>query len=384
MAEASELEDNLNKSLTDSNYVFDEIDENIVDQDDDTSDVAPIQYDISSYGADYTVDALVKRLKRGDIFIPDFQRGYVWNQNEASRLIESLLLGLPVPGVFLAKESETNKLLVIDGQQRLKSLLFFCEEFFNPNPNKTTKRSFRLTKVQKKFEGKIYSTLDDSDRLKLDDSIIHATVVKQESPDDDNTSIYHVFERLNTGGRKLTTQEIRSAIYYGSLNNLIVTLNNYPSWRALFGPANARLKDEELILRFLAVYFDSTMYTKPMAEFLHKFNKRRRNPTPDFLNNCKSVFENTMDFLWTTLGRASFRPERTLNVSVMEAVSVGTARLLDKLKSGESIDVNKFKSAHDGLLKDEGFLKATSNATSDENVFKERHSIFEKYFADVL
>src|ERR1022692_4741098 len=102
----------------------------ILDQDELDEDVAPVQYDISTYGADYTVDGLVKRLQKGDIFIPDFQRDYVWNQSEASRLIESLLLGLPIPGVFLAKESENNKLLIIDGQQRLKSLQFFYEGFF--------------------------------------------------------------------------------------------------------------------------------------------------------------------------------------------------------------------------------------------------------------
>src|SRR5258706_1292849 len=84
--------------------------------------VAPIQYDISSFGADYDVEGLVKRLERGDILIPPFQRNYVWSFKDASRFIESLLLGLPVPGIFLAKEPDSNRLLVLDGQQRLKTL----------------------------------------------------------------------------------------------------------------------------------------------------------------------------------------------------------------------------------------------------------------------
>lgn len=130
--------------------------EPIEDQDEQDEEIAPVKYDISTYGADYTVDGLVKRLQKGDIFIPDFQRDYVWNQSEASRLIESLLLGLPIPGVFLAKESETNKLLIIDGQQRLKSLQFFYEGFFNPKDHQKTKRIFKLTKVQKHFEGLTY------------------------------------------------------------------------------------------------------------------------------------------------------------------------------------------------------------------------------------
>ncbi|MEO6218991.1 MAG: DUF262 domain-containing protein, partial [Ginsengibacter sp.] len=187
-----------------------EILDDVQDQDEKDDDVAPVQYDISTYGADYPVDGLVKRLQKGDIFIPDFQRDYVWNQAEASRLIESLLLGLPIPGVFLARETEGNKLLIIDGQQRLKTLQFFYEGYFNPKDEQKTKRVFKLIKVQKRFENLTYEKLDENDRIKLDDSIIHATIIKQETPDDENTSIYHIFERLNNGGKKLTPQEIRT------------------------------------------------------------------------------------------------------------------------------------------------------------------------------
>src|SRR4051812_37743221 len=88
-------------------------------------ELTPFKYSITSYGADYPVDGLVKRLESGSILIPTFQRGYVWKISEASRLIESLLLGLPVPGIFLAKEADSNRLLVIDGQQRLRSLQYF-------------------------------------------------------------------------------------------------------------------------------------------------------------------------------------------------------------------------------------------------------------------
>ena len=347
------------------------------DKDDETNTV---QYDISSYGADYSVDGLVKRLKRGDIFTPDFQRDYVWNQSEASRLIESLLLGLPIPGVFLAKEPNTNKLFVIDGQQRLRSLQFFYEEFFNPKPTKGTKKIFKLVKVQKKFEGKTYSTLEESDRIKLDDSIVHATIVKQESPDEDNTSIYHVFERLNSGGKKLAPQEIRAAIYFGGLNELILELNNNPSWRELFGPVSVRLRDQEIILRILAVYFNYQNYTKPMVEFLNKFNKRHRNPTEDFKNISRNIFKNTHDFLLRTVGRTAFRPDRTVNIAVIEAVSVGTARLLNR---NSSVDETAFIQAHRELLKDVAFLKTIQGGTSDETVFNERHALVEQYFSQL-
>lgn len=353
----------------------------IDDQDEKDDDVAPVQYDISTYGADYTVDGLVKRLQKGDIFIPDFQRDYVWNQTEASRLVESLLLGLPIPGVFLAKENDNNKLLIIDGQQRLKSLQFFYEGFFNPKEEQKTKRVFKLTKVQKRFENLTYSTLEENDRIKLDDSIIHATIVKQETPNDENTSIYHVFERLNNGGKKLTPQEIRTAIYYGKLNDLIQKINQFKDWRDMFGPTNARLKDQELILRFFAAYYRSDKYSKPMVEFLNKFNKQKRNPDADFLLESEKLFKDTITFIKNSIGKSAFRPEGVLNVSVFEAVTVAVARII-KAK-GTAPNAEKFKLAHHQLLVDADFLKSVTSGTSDDSVFLQRHKLAAKYFSNL-
>jgi hypothetical protein len=132
-----------------------ELDEEDQVEDESSEDdvVAPVRYDISTYGADYDVEGLVKRLNRGDIIIPDFQRNYIWNQAEASRFIESLLLGLPIPAIFLSKETQSNQLLVIDGQQRLKTLQFFYNGFFNPQDGENKSKVFKLIKVQPEFEG---------------------------------------------------------------------------------------------------------------------------------------------------------------------------------------------------------------------------------------
>ncbi len=121
----------------------------VIDEVDD--EVIAYKYSITSYGADYPVDSLVKRLQKGVIFVPNFQRSYVWNINQASRFIESLILGLPVPGIFLSKERSTQKLLVIDGQQRLKTLQFFYDGLFND-------KEFCLKGVQKNLDGRTYVT----------------------------------------------------------------------------------------------------------------------------------------------------------------------------------------------------------------------------------
>jgi uncharacterized protein with ParB-like and HNH nuclease domain len=159
----------------------------VVDNAETDTTIASVRYDITSYGVDYDVEGIVKRIQRGDIWIPEFPRSYVWKLTEASRFIESLLLGLPVPGVVFARGADTGTFLVIDGQQRLKTLQFFYEGYFNPRPDEKTRRVFALTNVQKRFEGRTYQTLDERDRLRLDNSIIHATIVRQEAPPDEDT-----------------------------------------------------------------------------------------------------------------------------------------------------------------------------------------------------
>ncbi len=220
------------------------------------TDEESLRYEISSYGADYDVDGLVKRLNNGDIRIPDFQRGYVWPLKQASRFIESLLLGLPVPGIFLSKEPETNKLLVIDGQQRLRDI----GSLFQRRISHLQEKKFSLVDVQRSLKDATYKTLDEGYRRALDNAIIHATVVKQTDPADGGSGIYKIFERLSIQVVCCyLLQEIRTAIYGGRLSRLLSELNGDAKWRTLFGPINKRMRDQELILRFLALLTDKSL-----------------------------------------------------------------------------------------------------------------------------
>jgi hypothetical protein len=227
----------------------------------DAQEVQPFRYAISSYGADYPVDSLVKRIRDGAIYVPSFQREFVWDVKEASRFVESLLLGLPVPSIFLSKELDTGKLLVVDGQQRLLSLRNFYQDVWEP-----TGKEFRLKGVQPEFEGRTYSELREEDRRQLDDAILHAIVFKQDEPSQDESSVYEVFQRLNTGGKKLTPQEVRSAVHHsGRIRNLLGELNEYNSWRQIYGPDDSRMRDQELILRFLALLHEGSSYQRPWS-----------------------------------------------------------------------------------------------------------------------
>ncbi len=329
------------------------------------------RYDVASYGADYVVDALVKRLRNGDILIPDFQRNYVWTISDASRFIESLLLGLPVPGIFLAREPTHNRLLVIDGQQRLKSLEFYYEGFFNPARETKRKEVFRLVGVQIQFEGKTYTELPSEYQRLLDDSIIHATIVKQEAPADGDTSIYHIFERLNSQGRKLYPQEIRTALYHGRFVDLLKELNQYESWRAIYGKPSPRLKDQELILRFLALVYARSEYSSPMEDFLSKYLSTHRNPGEEQLATMAKTFKEAIDIAIKQIGWQGFRPIRALNAAVFDSTLVAIAALKQRAQLNEERLGSNFKM----LLERMDYEQATVRSTSNEASVRDRITI---------
>ena len=346
-------------------YPYELEDETIIESDDEFDDdvVAPVRYDISSYGVDFDVEGLCRRLRRDEIFVPAFQRNYIWNVREASRFIESLLLGLPVPGIFLARDESTSKLLVIDGQQRLKSLLFFCDGFFDPEDRGVIAREFRLVGVQEEFAGLTYATLDEKDRIDLDNSVIHATVVKQDFPRGDDTSIYHIFERLNSGGRRLYPQEMRNALYAGALIEATRELNNHPSWRNIYGGRSRRLRDQELILRFLALFFSEQNYYRPLQEFLTQFVISKRNPESDVLDLYRSTFTQVADLWWEALGRRAFRRALALNAAVFDSMFVGLAR---RVAEHGPPNPEKIAEVYVDLLEDEEYLRAIIQSTAEE------------------
>jgi uncharacterized protein with ParB-like and HNH nuclease domain len=353
----------------------------IVDESDSDPTTPAVRYEITSYGADYDVAGFVSRLERNDIVIPSFQRDYVWRLPEASRFVESILLGLPVPGVFLAKEADSSKLLVIDGQQRLKTLQFFKGGIFNPKDGDKTQKVFKLSKVEsKQFDGLTYKDLSDSDRRNFDDYVIHATIVKQDKPTNDDTSIYHIFERLNTTGQRLSAQEIRVAVYRGHLLELLEELNRNSEWRQIFGKPHPRLKDRELILRFLAFYADAKSYERPQEEFLSKFAAKNRNPEPEKLDAFRQTFCTTIKLISDCLGRAAFRPERTFNAAVFDSVMVAVARRLDR---GRISQPDQVKTAYQRLMKNKRYILAFSGPTADKPIMEERMSLAAAAFTHV-
>ena len=327
--------------------IIGDVDENLQDED--------VVYQINTYGADYTVDGLVKRFDRGDIFRPEFQRNFVWTWPQASKFIESILLGLPIPSVFLYREESTQKHLIVDGLQRLTTLHAFHKGRFQHND-----RVFRLKDVKSRFEGRTIDDLEEEDHRRFEDAVIHAMVIQQMAPSDNNSSVFHIFDRLNSNGTPLQPQEIRAAIYHGPFQVLLGTLNEEKLWREIFGPIHKRAKDQELILRFLALANNRKAYEKPMKAFLNNFMSANRYLKEEVSEKLRKQFVVTVDRAYTALGSRAFRPQRAMNVAVYDAMMVAIL----ECPQAEKDNIQK---AYERLIADDGFMRMSSDSTSDES-----------------
>lgn len=339
-----------------------------ITSEDEDYESAPPDYQISTYPADFTLEVLHQKWKEGEILIPDFQRRFVWKQVQASKLIESFLVGLPVPAVFLYSERKSQKFFVIDGQQRLKSIFYFFEGYFGPEAQ-GARRVFRLTGLSQdsNFFNKAHEDLRDEDKRRLKNAVLRAFVVQQLDPADD-TSMYHIFERLNTGGTLLTNQEIRNCVYHGSFIGLLNDINTHPSWRSILGKdvPDTRRKDIELIARFFAMR-DVSAYKKPMKDFLSKFMRKNRDATQEVLETTREVFVQTCDKVKASLGEKPFHIRAGLNAAVFDAVMTAFSNNLNSVP-GDIAD------RYTQRIGDDAFEKNTRTATTDVDTVKERLS----------
>ena len=319
------------------------------------------RYEVTGFGLDFAVKDLVRRLQEGDITVPHWQRGFVWPRKMASVFIESLLLGIPVPGIFLGDDPVTKELYVVDGQQRLRTLRGFYEGKF---PTGAGKQGFALTGVISRLDGTTYDDLQNVDRRSLDNSSIHATVVRQFEPKNDDTSMYQIFKRLNSGGRAVNPHEIRRAVYQGKLMDEIERLNDNPDWRKIVGKPSLRLKDQEMILRFMAMLYRSGRYFRPMEEFLNVFVQANRNPDEIWMRDTVDIFERTIRAFAKSMGGSAFRVVRgrTVNAAVFDSMSTGLA---NKIETSGAPGEDAVREVHDLLLSNNRYLGAVTQNTSD-------------------
>ncbi len=293
------------------------------------------EYDITASPNDFNIKTLFDFIESGALVIPGFQRNYVWDLGRASKLIESILLGLPIPQIFLYEEKR-NRFLVIDGQQRLMSIYYFIRQRFPKKEKRVelrrifgengrippevleddsyfTKFNLKLSDPipgqKNRFNGLNYSTLGDL-KLGFDMRTVRNVIIKQNLPEDDDSAVFEIFNRLNSGGINLTPQEIRASLYHSDFYNMLFRINNDLRWRRLLNSDEADLhtRDVEILLRSFAMLIDGNEYKPSMVKFLNRFS-----------NNCKGFEIEKITYLEKLFG--SFL-DSTKNLS--EKVFIGS------------------------------------------------------------
>lgn len=265
----------------------------------DENEVA-VTYDIASYPSDLTLSVVNEMWNNGDIVIPDFQRNFVWSIRQSSLLIESFMLGLPVPQVFFYVDDQ-NRNQVIDGQQRIMSVIFYLDGYFGSENIQGKKRVFRLQGLDDNspFSKKRFEDLDDIYQRKLKSAVLRAINIRQLSPKGEATSVYHIFERLNTGGTPLKPQEIRNCVFRGDLVRILRYLNQDKNWRKILGKNtfDRHQKDVELILRIFALSYFFGDYEKPMKEFLNQIMNREKVGVSSLVKSFQSAFPDVAEII---------------------------------------------------------------------------------------
>jgi len=267
-------------------------------------------FNIKPWGADLSFRELIDRYEEDELVKPELQRNYVWDRREASRFIDSLLLGLPVPSIFLAQTAD-EKLLIVDGFQRIMTVRDYVRGIFTRD-----EKSFALSRTDRinpRWRGKQFLELSESEQRRIRNTTIHAIIfAQQKEPASEDTSLFQVFERINTSGRTLTAQEIRNCVAQGKFNSLLFKLNEYPSWRTLFGlpVPEPRMRDMEYILRFFALSSDEFKAGTPerlsLRRYLDLFIKNNANISSDESGRLERRFYVAIDMALALFGENAF------------------------------------------------------------------------------
>ena len=375
-----------------------EVEDYVADAD---ADVPMGEYDITAVPSDFNVMTLKQLVDNGWVRIPGFQRHFVWDLARASKLIESLILGLPVPQLFLYAQDRDRNLL-IDGQQRLMSIYYFKQQRFPRRSRRTDLRrifdekgkipeeiihddayfqDFKLRLPEplpgKKSDltGLKYSTLGDY-QARLDMRPIRCIIIKQNGSRDGDTStydtaMYEVFNRLNSGGINLRPQEIRASMYHSKFYDMLNHINAEQAWRGLLqsDDPDLHMKDVEVLLRGFAMLVDGDKYRPSMVKFLNQFSKKCENNKLEENDYLKSLFHSFLEATSDLPSKVFINKNNRFNIALYEAVFTATCKAAYCGKRGVESRISSDQVEQ--LRSDTAFNAASQQATTQaENVQK--------------
>lgn len=380
------MEDNYNDLELNDEIVFDNGTDK--DEEDDLSGARKI----FTEQRDPEIDSLHKRYKNGRLNIqPAFQRQFVWDKVKCSRLIESALLDIPIPIVYLSEEKD-GKENVIDGQQRLTAFFSFIDGKLPDNSD------FKLIGLQvfTELNGKKFKQLSEEFQDKIETYKIRVIKFKKES---DGDLQFEIFSRLNSGSVQLNPQELRNCIYRGRFNELIKELAQDKDFKYLLGIASPdrRMKDRELVLRFASFYFYTYLnYSAPIKKFLNNSMEKYRNISPVDEKNLREAFKNTIQIIKSLLDKNAFKryyrgdeknrngkwEQKQFNVSLFDILMDSFARE-DKNKVYQNLDRVR-EALIDLMSNDQDFIDSILLGTSGKKAVTTRFDIWRNTLKSIL
>lgn len=348
-------------------------------EDDVELDVEAGQRKIIWQAKDFSIREFLTMKNDGELILqPIYQRNFVATDLIASKLIESLLLDVPIPVVYLAEEQD-GSYSVIDGQQRLTSFLSFLEGKFPDS------RPFKLSglKVLPELNRKLFVDLDSELQKKIRSSTIHSIIIKKESNPDIK---FEIFERLNTGSTKLNEDEIRNTVYRGNYIELLAELSENNVFHSLVKKDNfkKRMIYRGMILRFFALSEKSYInYKSSMKQFSNKELRDNRELSPNKLKEYRARFEHCLDLVKVVYGDMAFRRympgdnetsgkwgETQINMALYDVQMVGFVNYSknDVLAKADLIREGLL----DLMINNQQFKEQITWQTSDTDVLKKR------------
>lgn len=331
---------------------------------------------VSTNSYSMSVSELISMYNDGEIDLhPEFQRFFRWTLEQKSRLVESILLGIPIPPLFVS-ERDDSKWDIIDGLQRVSTLLELAGELMDESGNKIDSLILARTRYLPSLEGKRWDSDDESQsigetaRIKIKRARLDVNIIKNTS---DQMTKFEIFQRLNTGGTKATDQEVRNCVMIMTDREFffwVKSLSEYPGFRDCISLSDRQMDesfDMELVSRFLVlVMCDESVLSSidELGSFLtDKIVEHAKDPGFDRVA-VADVFKKVFDFLSQTLGDNSFKKFDALKqkyqgatlISLFEVVASGLGYAV---MSGVELPApDKFREFHKSILDDPDISRA--------------------------
>jgi uncharacterized protein with ParB-like and HNH nuclease domain len=333
---------------------------------------------LSTDRLDMSFGEIISMYERGEIIIdPEFQRLFRWTDYQKTRFVESLLLGIPIPPIFVA-EDQNGRWELVDGLQRLSTIL----SYFGLLKSSTEKNDWALEKGElvKTFEGYTCDNLPLKFQLNIKRAVCRVEVIKWNSQIDMR---YELFNRLNTGGSPLTDQEIRNCIFRGisgDFNAFLKEIAYRSDFVELVVPTERQRSElylEELVLRFASLYGNAHNVKQNISIHMTEFMRDAVKNSDFNYNDRKNLLIRVINLL-KPLGRDVFRARNGgFSTSLFEAVTIGVAMNVDYYETVSKDDVWK----RIELLKgNKDFQKNTGTASNNKVRIANRIRIAEDIF----